>query len=71
MSYLDMGKGKAVPKDAHIHLYGLDQELAKDVALGETEAGMFGWIQSYVRFMLTFFKVETTKTTITQISKIV
>ena len=66
VSYLDMGKGKAAPKDVHIHLYGLDQELAKDDALGETEAGMFGWIQSNIRFMHPFFKVETMKTTIKQ-----
>ena len=67
--YLDLGKGKAAPKDVHLHLYGLDQELAAaDNALGETEAGMFGWIQSYIRFMHPFFKVMTTKT---QISRIV
>ena len=67
--YLD--RGKAAPKDVHIHLYGLDEELEKDDALGETEIGKFGWIQSYVRFMHPFFKVMTTKTAITQISRIV
>ena len=39
VSYLNMGE--AAPKDVHIHLHGLDKELAKDNALGETE-GVFG-----------------------------
>ena len=63
-----LDRGKAAPKDVHIHLYGLDEELEKDDALGETEIGMFGWIQSYIRFMHPFFKVMTTKT---QISRLV
>ena len=63
VSCMDMGKGKAAPKDVHIHLHGLDQELAAaDDALGETASGMFGWIQSNITFLHPFFKVVTMET---------
>ena len=37
---LDMGE--AAPKDVHIHLHGLNKELAKADTLGETENGKLG-----------------------------
>ena len=37
LSFLEMGK--AAPKDVHIHLHGLNKELAKAGAGG----GMLGW----------------------------
>ena len=33
---------EAAPKDVHIHLHGLNKELAKADALGRSESGMFG-----------------------------
>ena len=33
---------EAAPKDVHIHLHGLDKELAKADALGRSESGTFG-----------------------------
>ena len=34
--------GEAAPKDVHIHLHGLNKELAKADALGRSESGTFG-----------------------------
>ena len=40
VTFLDLGE--AAPKDVHIHLHGLNKEMAKADALGRSESGTFG-----------------------------